>query len=284
MLYIDGVNLKSVGNILCIVGIILAIFALFYSWYAVSYDLSGPGIPEGLRTAGMTDLLRFDGINGIQIVIPGQSGPTPVGTFVLPFSFLIGISLLFLIIASIGIHHSKKLGGKYIWRGVRLLIPIIIIIIVIAAIGSLIHSSSVAGAGEEVEKTLEDVLKSVSGSPFGGEKTFNIPNIEDGIVPLKIQWGLGIGAILLLLSAIILIVAGVLEILANTQFFATKIPVGKQVKQPPTTSGPPVQQPESEPPQKNQKTSSETVSFCPECGEKLEKDALFCPECGKKLK
>ncbi|MCK5258931.1 MAG: Vps62-related protein, partial [Thermoplasmatales archaeon] len=125
--YIDGLNLKSMGNILCLIGILLAIIALVNPWYVVSTDV---GI-SGYETDGMADMITVDGITGIQIQVPGVTGPIPMGSVMIPFSLLIGIGLVFLIIASIGVSQSKKLGKKYIFRGVRLMIPIIIIIIFI---------------------------------------------------------------------------------------------------------------------------------------------------------
>ena len=88
MLYIDGLNLKSIGNILCIVGIIIAIFGLFNTWYEVSYDFSGSGV-QSLETSGWQNLMKIDGLDGIQLTVPGENGPAPVGTFILPFSLLL---------------------------------------------------------------------------------------------------------------------------------------------------------------------------------------------------
>ena len=48
ILYIDGLNFKSIGNIMCIVGIIVALFGLINPWYGVSIDID---IPD-YRTTG----------------------------------------------------------------------------------------------------------------------------------------------------------------------------------------------------------------------------------------
>ena len=68
MFYIDGINLKSIGNILCFVGIIIAIFGLFNTWYEVSYNFSGSGSADSLNTEGWQDILKIDGLEGIQNV------------------------------------------------------------------------------------------------------------------------------------------------------------------------------------------------------------------------
>ena len=272
--YINGFNLHSIGNILCIVGIILAFIGLFNPWYQVSYGVSGTGITT-FQTEGMIDLLTFDGINGLQITIPGTSGPIPMGSFDLPFSFFIAVGLIFMIIATIGIHLSKKLGTKYIFRGIRLFIPFILIIILIVAIGSIVPS--IAGEGDTISTYLASVINPITSSPFGGESTTSIS--EAGITAqVNTQWGLGSGAWLLLIAGIIMLVAGILELMAKTQFFATKIPLPGQ--------GParmPVQPPPT-PPQKQEPPKDKSKgNFCTGCGAKLEENSTFCVECGKKI-
>ena len=69
--YIDGGNLKSIGNILCIVGIILAFSACVYPWYAVETNIT----VEGYETHGMANMLTVDGLDGIIVQVPGLSGP-----------------------------------------------------------------------------------------------------------------------------------------------------------------------------------------------------------------
>lgn len=214
MLYIDGFNAKSIGNILCIVGIIIAIFSLINPWYEISTDI---GI-SGYETHGMANMMTIDGINGIQIQVPGLTGPIPMGSIMIPFSLLIALGLVFLIIASIGIAHSKKLGQKYMFRGVKLLVPVVLIVIIIMALGA-IPFESFADTGD-ASVDIGEVIGAISSSPSGGQKIVSIPDIEGQI---ELQWGFGLGGILLLVSGIILIISGFLEIIANTSFFKSKI-------------------------------------------------------------
>jgi hypothetical protein len=285
MLYINGLNLHSIGNILCIIGIVIAIFGLFNPWYQISYGVSGEGITETFQTGGMVDLLKFDGINGLQVTIPGTGGPIPMGSFVLPFSLFIAIGLVFLIIATIGIPLSKKLGSKYIWRGIRIIIPFILILVAIMAMGSVIPTTPVEADTET--NYAQDILGSISSSPFGGQTTTYVS--ETGITgQIDVQWGLGLGGWLLLIAGIIIIVAGILEIIARTQFFTTKIPLKSKVT--PGAQIPPSQQ--AVPPDQTKQTSSkekvqpkakEKGVFCTECGGKLKKNATFCVNCGMKV-
>ena len=217
ILYIDGLNLKSIGNILCFIGIIVAIIGLFNPWYSISYGFSGNADVEAYSTSGLVDLVKIDGIDGIKITVPGQSGPTPIGSFSLPFSLLIAIGIVFLVIASIGISKSKKLGNKYMWRGLKLVIPIIVILIAIAMMGALVPSEIASESNDSIN--IGNMFSGFSTSPMGGESSFTISGTSGQI---DLQWGLGLGGILLLLSGVIFIIAGILEIAAKTMFFEGK--------------------------------------------------------------
>jgi hypothetical protein len=213
MLYIDGVNAKSIGNILCILGIIIAFVSLVYPWYTVSADVR----ISGYETYGLTDMMTIDGLKGIQIQVPGLTGPIPMGSFIVPFSLLIGISLVFLIIAAIGVAKSKKLGSKYIYRGIRLLIPVLLIIVVIVSLGMIPFESMVDTSESGVD--VGNVIGTISGSPSGGQTVITLADTADQI---EFRWGFGLGAILLLVSGLFLVISGGLEYIANTEFYRIK--------------------------------------------------------------
>jgi hypothetical protein len=226
--------------------------------------------------------MKIDGIGGIQIVIPGQNGFSPLGTISIPFSIIFGISLIFLFVASIGIVHSKKLGSKYIYRGIRFLIPVILILIAIMVLGAIIPSD-IAG-NNEASESVSNILKSVSNSPFGNEQTFNI-DVGDGLyAPLKTNWGLGTGSWLLLIGGITMIIAGIFEKIAKTQFFEIRVPLKGQL---PTGMQIPLPQQAKESFKKSKTPKKEKGrkkgTFCTECGEQLEENATFCIKCGKKV-
>lgn len=215
--YIDGGNAKSIGNILCIVAIIVAILGLLYPWYVVSANVSVPSYKE----TGTFNALYIDGLSGVQIRLPDRSGPVPLGTFVLPFYLLIGISLVFIVLSTIGVSQSKKLGKKYLLRGTRLFVPFILIFIVILLVASIIPQ--VAPVNIKGNTDVQAAMNAVSASPFNGQYTVPITGVEGG-GSVHLQWGFGIGAYLLLFSGIILIMAGLLEIAAHAQFFEEKEP------------------------------------------------------------
>jgi hypothetical protein len=216
MLYIDGINIKSIGNIVSIIGIIVVFFALFNSWYSVSTDIS----VQGFETEGMVKLISVDGLEGIMVnFLDPNTGPVQLASLSLPFSLFIGIGIAYLVIATIGISNSKKLGRKYIFRGLKLIIPIILIIIVIFSIGLVIDNYPIGEMGSEVE----EIFGNVTSSPLGGQKIVYLTSIGES-EQISINWGLDLGGLLLLLSAILLIIAGILEIFANSDFYLEKTP------------------------------------------------------------
>lgn len=221
ILYIDGFNAKSIGNILCIFGIIIAIFSLINPWYVISTDIR----ISGYETHGIADMMTVDGINGIQIQIPGLTGPIPIGSLMIPFSLLIAIGLVFLIIASMGVTQTKKLGRKYILRGVKLLIPIVIIIIAIMFLDMIPYESMADTEGSIVD--IGEVLETISGSPSGGQTVVAVPDV---LGQIELNWGFGLGGLLLLIAGFILIISGFFEIYANTELFTAKT-IDKSKKQ-----------------------------------------------------
>ena len=161
--------------------------------------------------------MSIDGINGIQLQIPGISGPIPLGSIKIPFSLIIGVGLIFLIFATIGLSKSKKLGNKYIFRGLRVLFPIILILLFIIGL-RFIPFESLAETGD-TGFNIAEIIGSISDSPINGHKDILIQGVDGQI---QLNWGLGIGGFLLLLSGIILIFAGIFERLANVEFFKEK--------------------------------------------------------------
>jgi hypothetical protein len=223
LLYIDGANVKSIGNILCIVALIVAVVGLLYPWYVVSANVSVPSY----RETGTFNALYIDGLNGVQIRLPDRSGPVPLGTFALPFYLLIGIGLMFIVLSTIGISHSKKLGKRYLLRGTRLFTPFILILIMVLLVGLIIPQ--IAPVNIKGNTDVLSAMNAVSAAPFNGQYTVQITDIEGG-GSVHLAWGFGIGAYLLLFAGIILFMAGLLEITAHTKFFEEKEPLPPQKK------------------------------------------------------
>ena len=275
MLYIDGINLKSVGNILCFIGIFLAILGLFFTWYSVSGDITS----FDLGTEGSVEIISVNGVNGLEINIPGSTGFVPLGSLIMPFSLIIGIGIIFMILSTVGLNKSRKLGWKYIFRGIRLLLPVIIIVTIIVAIGSMgVIESSIPDDVSAFTPEIKKLFTSVSANPLGNTKVLPI-EIDGQKLDLPVTWGLGSGAYLLIFSGIIMFAAGVLEIIDNKHFFEPKTPITKNKKvMKPVETNKEIKEEKHE----TKEPSVETV-FCPQCGTKLAKDTQFCTNCGNKM-
>jgi hypothetical protein len=127
---------------------------------------------------------------------------------------------VFLVLSTIGISQSKKLGKKYVLRGIRLFIPFILILIFIVTVASLLPAISPPNI--EGNTDMLDAMQAISASPFSGQYSLQTTDVEGGSIEL--QWGFGIGAYLLLFAGIILIMAGLMEITAHEQLFEEKSP------------------------------------------------------------
>ena len=234
LLYIDGGNMKSIGNILCIVAIIVAVLGMVYPWYIVSADVSVPSYKQ----TGTFNALSVDGLHGIQVQLPDRSGPVPLGTFTLPFSLLIGIGLVFIVLSTIGVSDSGKLGKKYLFRGARLFTPFILILILVLSIGSLLPQ--IAPASIKANTDVVSAMNKVSQAPFNGEYSMPVTGVSGGGT-VTLTWGFGFGAYLLLIAGVIMLMAGIIEISAQAKFFEEKEP-GPPLKKKITPPNPPPQQ------------------------------------------
>lgn len=210
ILYIDGFNLKSIGNIIVIIGMIFAILSIFYPWYGLSIDIDS----GSFSTEGEVKVLSIDGIDGVQVnKLESNSGLVQLFAFPIPFSLIIGLGIFFLVISTVGILKSSKLGKKYLFSGIKFAIPILIILIFILQLGSIITQAPV-----DVPDESEELIETMSDSPLKGKETKTIG--EYGTVSMK--WGLEIGGLFLLMAGILIFIGGILEISARHEFFKPK--------------------------------------------------------------
>ena len=127
-----------------------------------------------------------------------------------------------MVLGTIGLHRSRKIGTKYLLRGIRLIVIIAAILIVIMSIGMMVGSGG-------ADNYINEFLNAISSNPAGGEYMYTIT--QEGVTgQVNAKWGLGLGGILLLISGIILLIAGILEIIDNKEFFKPKQPIESKKK------------------------------------------------------
>lgn len=212
-LYINGVNAKSIGNILCIFGIILAVLSVFYPWYSVSGVFSSGG-----QTVTVNNVLVVDAFNGVRVNFPSMQGPVPLGGMVLPFAYIVLIGTMIFLVGTIGIVHTRKLGLNYIWHGIRLLLPFILILLFVLMLGQL--SSLVPAGVPEVRVPAQDTLAAISRAPLQG--SFSTPISQPAGSMLSVSWQMGWGVYLLLFASVAFFVAGILEVATRDTFYQTR--------------------------------------------------------------
>ncbi|MBC7128429.1 MAG: Vps62-related protein [Thermoplasmatales archaeon] len=204
-LSIDGMNAKSIGNILCILGIVIAFLSLLFPWYSVFVDIQA----GSYKTPGMVKIISIDGMEGIKLnLMEKNSGLVQFFSFPIPFSYVIGIGLFLFILGFIGIIESRKAGRKYISRGIKLMVPFILIIAVAILISRIPSMQSIP-----YQDDIKEIMEKISSSPLKGDENLLLPNYGS----LHLKWGIDIGAIMLLISGIILIIAGIIEIKAKEE-------------------------------------------------------------------
>ena len=153
-----------IGNCLAIVGVIIGLISAFFPYYHAELNAQYGDFDTG----GWIQLVTVDGSSGIQVnALDPRGGMVQVGSLALPFGFLIVTSLVVFVFATIGATKWRA-GRKYLFRGISLLMPLILALVFIAMIGSLLqYMPTAAQVGGSPEVTaMTDVL---SKHPFGGD-------------------------------------------------------------------------------------------------------------------
>ena len=211
-LYIDGWNKKSIGNIILILSIFIAVMGLFYTWYSVTADLD----VDGYSTSKPVEILSIDGIRGVKInLLDPTKGSVEIGSFIFPFSLILGIGLLLFIIGTMGIDKSRKLGRKYIIHGIKLLAPILILVLMLASIKFFIYQI------DSAPSTFREIIDALSTSPLNGDTIITV-NDNSLTGEITLQWGIALGGYLLLLSGVMMIISGLLLIKDDILFFQNR--------------------------------------------------------------
>jgi len=194
----------AMGVILGIVGIVVYLVALFLPWYVVTGNIK----TILLETAGTTELVLIDGINGIRVnTLQSDQGLATLFGIGIPFSILLLSSVVLNVLDIIGVEKPKSLLRTYIISGITSLIPVIIIIIFIISLAGLITPfASFVGGEQAIPPQITDMASAMSSSPLMGEFSDTINSHGT----MSITWGLAIGSYLFIAAAAIKIAAAII--------------------------------------------------------------------------
>jgi len=194
----------AVGVILGIVGIAVYFVGLFLPWYVVTGNIE----TTMLETAGTTELVLIDGVNGLRInTLQTDQGLTTMFGLGIPFSILFLSSVVLNALDILGVEKTKSLSRTYIISGIMSLIPIIIIIIFIVSLAGLITPfASFMGGGQQIPRQVTDMASEMSASPLMGEFTDTVNSHGT----LTVIWGLAMGSYLFIAAAAIKIIGGII--------------------------------------------------------------------------
>ncbi|MCX8150259.1 MAG: hypothetical protein N3D85_01970 [Candidatus Bathyarchaeota archaeon] len=228
----------SIGLILGIVAIVLNIFALFLPWYTITaVSQSGPLAQQGGAT-----LMNMDGINGVTVKMfmgaggsDSTSGYTTLFTTQMPFAIAFGAGLILLALDVIGIKSGKSLGKKLMIGTVSSLLPLILILLFISQLGALAPLASGLFPGQTIPTAVENMLSAIARSPIQGTSSEVFPII--GVT--TVTWGLGIGAYLFIVAAVLKLVGGLIIYTAPPLQQQPQMPY--QMPPPPPPPPPPIQ-------------------------------------------
>ncbi len=282
--FYGGDNVRTLGMILGLTAIILAVVGYFLPWYSVSLNIdNGP-----YATEGAVDVLVLNGIRGLQFN-KLESGGGLVQLMGLPVAFgwilLFGTIMFF--IGTIGLREASKMGKKFIGRGVKSLVPVIIIVVFIVFLGGLL-----ATAAGDAPDEISSLVGIISSRPLGGNTVEDLG--EYGTA--DVSWGLRSGAYLLIISAVLSFISAFMVLTTGGNFYelgTTEMhdnypyPPSQMDLQPPSYQPPPspyIQPPvpASTPPPPSPTTE---VISCSVCGFSAPPPTgmigpIRCPQCG----
>ena len=207
-----GKFLKSkggVGFIIGILGILVTLAALSMPWYTISASSeSGPLANQ----QGDVEIMNVDGLNGLRVNMflgsdeESTSGYRTLFSSQVPFAILIGAGLVLVILDVIGVMSGKKLGRKFIFGAITLLIPFILIYLFIMQLPTLLPMASSLLPGQSIPPEVESMVRDLASNPISGSTT----QVFQEVGATTVNWGFGIGAYLFIVAAIMRIIGGIM--------------------------------------------------------------------------
>jgi len=193
---------KSAGMLLAVVGLVLGIVGFLLPWYVVTADINAPGF---LVTNGPVNFITMDGLNGLTVNPMKPNGDlVQVNMLPLPLGLMLFVTSLTFFLRVAGTKTSRRLGARFVIKGIVAILPFILVVLIMALV------LPAFGGGNPNPTEPQDYFGVLVGpmkqSPFGGSSSTTI----GGSGTVSLRWGLGIGAWLMVASAVVLFIAGAL--------------------------------------------------------------------------
>lgn len=203
----------GIGLAIAAIAIIIYAAALFMPWYNISAR-SEMGI---LAQKENITLMSIDGINGVTLNLPlgpessdSSSGYANLFSAKIPFAIILASSVILLALDIIGVRSSRKLGAKLIITTIGMLLPLILIIAFVSQLSTFMPFAAGLLPGRSIPSEIEEIVRNISANPIYGSASTKFPVVGLTVV----NWGLDSGAYLIILSAILGVLAGLLIYMA----------------------------------------------------------------------
>ena len=199
----------AMGLMVGIAAIVLTVVALFLPWYTITASSEfGP-----LAETNGAPLMTMDGIHGVNVNMflsaegsDSTSGYANLFSTQLPFAIFLGAGIVLLVLDIIGVKSGKSLGRKFWYGIIDVLLPVILIIVFVTQLPAFLPYAYGLFPGQGIPVQIEDVARSIAASPVAGTTNTDFPMVG----ATTVSWGLGIGAYLLIVVAILRFVAGLM--------------------------------------------------------------------------
>jgi hypothetical protein len=193
------------GLAIAIAAIIVTTVALFLPWYTITGSSA-----TKLLASNNAPLMSIDGVHGVQVNMflgtnsDSASGFSPLLSAQLPFMIIFLAGLLLLALDIIGITSRRKFARK-LWLGIiSTLLPVIFVLVFVALLPSFLPLASGLAPNGGIPPQVGTLTRTMASNPIGGKSDIGFPLVG----AITVTWGLAIGAILLIVGAILRLVAG----------------------------------------------------------------------------
>jgi len=186
------------GTYVGIVGKLIYLIALFLPWYTLMVSVDS----GAYTTKGWVELVHIDGIRGVQIneLLTGGALPKGLSFLPVPVSWILLAFFIWSVVSILGARTAKARGWKLFRGGIVIIIVFTVLYFLITQLPAFIPEKSPA--------ELRSLLDYIVAYPFYGDTTQTF----GAYGTVHMRWGLQAGGFMLLVSAVVQIIGGFMEL------------------------------------------------------------------------